>query len=94
MNEAKVWYESKTLWINILTVAAMILSFVVDTSMAGGLPLDLDPRWIALALGIINIVLRSVTNQPVTRSKSDAVATTPATPVAPAKPRVGPDGLR
>lgn len=69
MSEPKVWYESKTLWINILTVAAMILSFVVDTHAAGGLPLDLDPRWVALALGVINIVLRSVTNQPVSRSK-------------------------
>lgn len=67
--EAKPFWESKTMWINVLTVVAMILSFVIDTHMAGGLPLDLDPRWIALALGIVNIVLRSVTNQPITRSK-------------------------
>lgn len=67
--EPKVWYESKTLWINGLTVLAMILSFVIDAQMTGGLPLDLDPRWISLALGVVNILLRSVTNQPVTRSR-------------------------
>jgi hypothetical protein len=68
---AKPFWESKTMWINILTVAAMILSFVVDTQMDGGLPLDLDPRWVAMALGIINIILRAVTNQGVTRSKAE-----------------------
>lgn len=67
--EPKVWYESKTFWINLLTVAAMILSFVIDTHAAGGLPMDLDPRWVALGLGIVNIILRAVTNQPVSRSK-------------------------
>jgi hypothetical protein len=64
--ETKIWYQSKVFWINILTVAAMILSFVLDTQMAGGLPWDLDPRFIALALGVVNIVLRSVTNQAMT----------------------------
>lgn len=69
--EPKVWYESRTIWINTLTVAAMILSFVVDTQMAGGLPFDVDPRWVVLALGVINILLRSVTNQGVSRSKPE-----------------------
>ena len=90
MSEPKIWYTSKMLWINILTVAAMILSFVVDTSMAGGLPLDLDPRWIALALGIINIILRSVTSQPVSRSKPHSDETPPSPPPPPS---VGTTGL-
>lgn len=64
----KIWYASKTMWFNGLTVAAMILSFVIDTSMDGGLPFSLDPRWISLALGVVNILLRAVTSQPVTRS--------------------------
>lgn len=67
--EPKVWYESKTVWLNALTVIAAILAFIVDTQMAGGLPFDLDPRYIAIALGIVNIVLRAMTNQPLTRSK-------------------------
>lgn len=66
--EPKLWYESKTLWINGLTVAASILGFLIDTQTAGGLPFDLDPRWVAIALGIVNIILRSVTNQGVSRS--------------------------
>lgn len=69
--EPKVWYESRTIWINTLTVAAMILSFVVDTQMADGLPFDVDPRWVVLALGVVNILLRSVTNQGVSRSKPE-----------------------
>jgi hypothetical protein len=66
----KPFWESKTNWVNGLTVLAMILTFVLDTSMAGGLPFNLDARWIALGLGVINIWLRSITNQPVTRGKA------------------------
>lgn len=69
--ETKVWYTSRTIWINALTVAAMVLAFLVDTQTAGGLPFSLDPRWVTLALGVVNIVLRSVTNQGVTRSKHE-----------------------
>lgn len=69
MVEPKLWYESKTLWINALTVIASILAFIVDTQTAGGLPFEIDPRWVVIALGVVNIILRSVTNQPVTRSK-------------------------
>lgn len=65
----KPWWESKTHWINGLTVAAIVLSFVIDMQMTDGLPFNLDPRWITLGLGIVNIILRSVTNQPVTLGK-------------------------
>ena len=68
MNEPKPWWESKTMWINGLTVAAAILAFVVDTQTAGGLPFDLDPRWVALGLGVVNILLRMTTSQPVSGS--------------------------
>lgn len=67
----KVWYESRTLWVNGLTVVAMILAFLVETQTANGLPFSLDARWLVLGLGIVNIVLRSVTSQPVSRSKSE-----------------------
>ena len=63
----KPFWQSKTMWINGLTVLAMILAFVVDTQMAGGLPFELDSAWLVLILGIVNILLRFVTNQPISR---------------------------
>lgn len=63
----KPFWQSKTMWINGLTVVAMILAFVVDTQMAGGLPFELDSAWLVLILGIVNILLRFVTNQPISR---------------------------
>lgn len=69
MGETKPFWESRTLWVNGLTVIAMILAFLIDAQSANGLPFDLDARWIALALGIVNIILRSVTSQPVSRSR-------------------------
>lgn len=64
--QTKPFWQSKTMWVNGLTIAAMILAFVVDTQTAGGLPLDIDARWLVLTLGVVNIVLRSVTSKGVT----------------------------
>lgn len=64
----KEWHQSRTLWINALTVIAMILTFVIDTQTVGGLPFSLDPRWVSLALGVVNIFLRMDTTKPINGS--------------------------
>lgn len=65
--EAKPWWESKTIWANILTVAIAILLLVADVP-------DLSPDMRAgllLAVGIAGIFLRVVTDQPIAAKKPD-----------------------
>ena len=52
----KPW-ESKTVWVNAIAIAIVMIT--------GGM-LGLDPRLEVSVLGIINIVLRFATNQPIT----------------------------
>ena len=61
--EAKNWAESKTLFVGILTVIAAALT---DPSVAAIVPLEWAPRVLAL-VGVVNIVLRFVTNRPLRR---------------------------
>jgi hypothetical protein len=54
----KRWYKSKTLWVNILTLVAMVLATVgAWTEMQ-----DMAPQ-IAYALAIVNVLLRFVTTE-------------------------------
>jgi hypothetical protein len=52
----KKWYASKTVWANIITVAAIAIQsywgYVVDPSIQ------------TLALAVVNVVLRKVTKEP------------------------------
>lgn len=61
----KKWYESKTILINGLTMAAALLMFLLTSQEAGQLPFVLDARWVAFGLGLINFALRFATNSPV-----------------------------
>lgn len=65
----KPWYESKTVWVNALTMAAALLMFLTASQEAGQLPFSLDSRWVIFILGLINFALRFMTNAPVTASK-------------------------
>lgn len=69
--ETKVWYQSKTIWINTITVFAAILTLFLTQQANGGLPFDLDARWVLLGLGVLNIVLRAVTDQPLALTKNN-----------------------
>lgn len=54
----KKWWKSKTLWVNILSVVAIIVQDVTGNDI-------LPPENQAAALGIINLILRSITGGPV-----------------------------
>ena len=57
----KYWWQSKTVWVNALVAVASLLTLITGTYT---LPPSVMP-WITLALGIINIVLRFLTDQPI-----------------------------
>jgi len=53
MNEKK-WYASKTLWVNVLAVAAIVAQGLTGQQI-------ISPAMQGVILGIINMVLRLVT---------------------------------
>ena len=56
----KKWYESKTIWVGLVTLGYGALKFLgVDVG-------DPSPESIATALGIITVILRLITKKPVT----------------------------
>ncbi len=57
MVDVKAWFTSKTVWVAILTVAGGIVEYLV------GLPIGVSIG--TVLLGIINILLRFSTNQPI-----------------------------
>lgn len=54
----KPWHTSKTLWVNILTLAVLILG-----TLAARPELDAYAPTIATALAVVNVVLRFVTSK-------------------------------
>jgi hypothetical protein len=69
MTDPKPFWQSRTVWFNALTIALAIIGFLMVTQSTSGLPLDLDPKWLVIASGIINILLRFLTNAPLAGSK-------------------------
>jgi len=55
--DPKMWYESKTLWTNLIAAVAIIVQkythFVIDPMVQGAI------------LMIVNVVLRAITNKPI-----------------------------
>lgn len=58
--DSKPIWQSKTFWVNSLTLAVTVLTY-----LSGVLPADAAP-WIAGGLSIANVVLRFLTEKPVT----------------------------
>lgn len=56
MNNTKAWYLSKTLWLNVIAVLALLLQtrfgFVID------------PETQTALLAVVNVILRAITRQP------------------------------
>lgn len=64
--QPKPFWESKTVWLNGLLIAAALLMFLIDSQTTGQLPFELDGKWVAFLLGLANFSLRFVTTAPVT----------------------------
>ena len=58
MKAGKKWYLSKTFWVNLIGIFGIIIQ-----SYTGFV---LDPKSQALILGVINLILRTVTKEPIT----------------------------
>ncbi|MFA6470131.1 MAG: hypothetical protein WCW35_14645 [Bacteroidota bacterium] len=59
--QSKLWYTSKTLWVNLICLLWMFIGPMI------GIP-TLDTETMAAILGVINVILRIVTKGPVTLS--------------------------
>jgi len=58
VSKPKLWYWSKTLWINVIGIAAIIIQSYYQSFV-------LTPELQAGALAIINLILRQVTKEPI-----------------------------
>lgn len=54
----KRWYKSKTLWVNVLTLVAMVLATLTQWPELA----DVTPQ-LVYALAIVNVLLRFITTQ-------------------------------
>ena len=55
--KTKVWYKSKTLWLNILVALVAILGFVLGPDFPVELNVEIL-KWITFALAVLNGLLR------------------------------------
>lgn len=62
MIDNKVWWQSKTIWANVLTALVAILLLVSQSPS-----LTLYSEWLLLAQGVLNIVLRVLTDTTIRR---------------------------
>ncbi len=53
----KVWWKSKTLWVNALSILAMVFGSTYIEAL-------LDPKYVAMILGLVNMLLRMITGKP------------------------------
>lgn len=57
----KKWWQSKTIWVNVLTTIGTVGATLVDA-----LPAAWGAKIVAV-LGLVNVVLRAITSEPVTK---------------------------
>jgi hypothetical protein len=65
MNSGKSFWQSKTFWLNVIGIGAMLVQ-----SSTGFI---IDPEYQASILAVINLVLRGITKEPIDWSKSGSV---------------------
>lgn len=58
--EVKKWYTSKTLWLNVIAIAGMIAEYLLTNQIY-------SPETHAIALAILNLGLRIITNTGLTK---------------------------
>lgn len=74
MNESKHPLESKTLWINGLMVAAALIGWLIETQTTGGLPFEVDAKWLLFIAGAVNFALRLTTDKPVSTDANKSIS--------------------
>ena len=63
---AKTWWRSKTIWVNTVTFLIGVVSFLAGQEFIADYPQV--ATWFAIVLGLLNIALRFLTDQPVVAS--------------------------
>ena len=58
--EKKPWYQSKMLWVNLIVIVAIIVQSATGEEL-------IDAKAQAAILGVINLILRIVTKQGLTK---------------------------
>lgn len=76
--DAKPWYTSKTLVVNLLSLVAALLVAALGQAWVAGNPAL--AAWLAAALAFVNLVLRTITGQPIAGTPADPAATLPIEP--------------
>lgn len=68
MVTSKPWYMSRTMWVN-LTLAIVGLAVYLLTAIQTGQlqnPFDIEPDTLAFWVGVLNMILRWLTTEPIT----------------------------
>lgn len=65
----KPFYASKTFWANVIVVAVAVLAYL--GAQPGLIPAEFGP-WVLAGVGALNIVLRFMTNEPITLKRSSS----------------------
>jgi len=67
--ETKPWYQSKTIWVNLITLLISIIGIVITSAT----DLGISPEVVVVLTGVIvpvlNLFLRTITEQPITLKK-------------------------
>ena len=57
----KKWYQSKTMWVNIGLVTLSLIELFTNNNLV---PVQYQPA-IPVVIGVVNLYLRLITNQPI-----------------------------
>lgn len=68
--QAKVWWQSRTLAVNVIGFAIIAIGIVLDSAGKLGIS-DQALAWLGLLLAILNAALRFSTNQPLSGFEND-----------------------
>jgi hypothetical protein len=68
MSTPKLFWQSKTFWLNVVTIGLAILA-ITDASL-----IPIDPKMLLWIIGVLNILLRFLTNQPITLTANQGSA--------------------
>jgi len=59
----KAWYKSKTVWVNVITLALGIIGVFIASGGDVGIPPQVIAVLVGLVVPILNVVLRFITTE-------------------------------